>query len=119
MRKRTELSERPPEYSVVNDGGMARVRFYEGVQEKPRDGENAWTAEMWELSLPWTPDLPERVAARPGLWREKVKDAVRGAEARAALEKLNGTATETAVCELADIVAELVDAVAELAEMVG
>ncbi|WP_418231641.1 hypothetical protein [Butyricicoccus sp.] len=40
-------------------------------------------------------------------------------EAAAELERLKETATDDAVCELADIVADLTDAVTELATMVA
>ena len=119
MRVRTELSERPPEYSVTNDKGTARIRFYTDVQEAERDEGTVFTADMWEMSCPWQPTLTERIARNPELWLAKIKAVTREEEAREKLERLKETAADTAICELADIVAELMEAVAELAEMIA
>ena len=66
-----------------------------------------------------SPNLEERIAAQPGLWLAKVKAVTEAEEAAAELERLKETATDDAVCELADIVADLTDAVTELATMVA
>lgn len=60
-----------------------------------------------------------RTAAQPGLWLAKVKAVTEAEEVAAELERLKETATDDAVCELADIVADLTDAVTELANMVA
>lgn len=118
MRVRTELSERPPEYSVTNDKGTARIRFYTDVQEEQRDEGTVFTADMWEISCPWTQNLEPRIAQNPELWLAKVKAVTHEEEAAAHLEELKATATDDAICELADIVADLMDAVTELAGMI-
>lgn len=74
---------------------------------------------MWQMSCPWLPTLEERISKNPDLWMAKIKAVTREEEARKELERLKETATDTAICELADIVAELMEAVAELAEMIA
>ena len=119
MRVRTELSEMPPEYSVTNDKGTARIRFYLDVQEEQRGEDTVFTADMWEMSCPWQQTLTERIGSNPDLWLEKVKAITREEEAAARLEELKATATDDAICDLAGIVADLMDAVTELAGMIA
>ena len=119
MRVRTELSEMPPEYSVTNDSGTARIRFFEDVQEEQRGEDSVFTADMWEMSCPWQNTLEERVATNKALWLAKIKAITREEEIAAELERLKATATDDAICELASIVADLVDAVTELAGMIA
>ena len=119
MRVRTELSERPPEYSVTNDKGTARIRFYTDVQEEQRDEGTVFTADMWEMSCPWQQNLEPRIAQNPELWLAKVKAVTHAEEAAARLEDLKATATDDAICDLGEMVAYLADAVMELATLIN
>ena len=119
MKQMTELSERPPVCSVTNDNDIALVRFYTDVQEQQREGETIFTAMMWEMSCPWQNSLQSRVEENPAVWLAKIKAITEKEEAAKRLEELKTTATDDAVCDLADIVADLVDAVTELAGMIG
>ena len=119
MRVRTELSERPPEYSVTNDSGTARIRFYTDVQEEQRGKDTVYTADMWEMSCPWQQSLTERIAQNPPLWLAKIHAITREEEIAAQLEVLKATATDDAICDLASIVADLMDAVTELAGLIA
>lgn len=119
MRIRTELSAMPPAFSVTNDAGTARIRFFEDIQEEQRDDATAYTATMWEMSCPWAENLPQRVENNPELWRTKIKSVTAAEESEARLEKLKVTAADDAICELAEIVADLTDAVVELAALVA
>ena len=119
MRIRTELSEKPPVYSVTNDSGTARIRFYEDVQEEQRDDTTVYTATMWEMSSPWQKSLNRRILDNTEAWRAKVKAVTYAEESAAHLEELKAMATDDAVCDLAEIVADLIDAVTELATMMA
>ena len=119
MKQMTELSEKPPVYSVTNDNGAARIRFFENVEPIERDGETLYIADMWEMSCPWQDSLQSRVEENPAVWLAKIKAITEKEEAAKRLEELKTTATDDAVCDLADIVADLVDAVTELAGMIG
>ena len=119
MRVRTELSEMPPAFSVTNDSGTARIRFFEDIIEEQRDDALVYIATMWEMSCPWLESLTQRIRRDPELWRAKVKGVTAAEEAAAHLEELKVTATDDAVCELADIVADLADAVTELAGLIA
>ena len=119
MRVRTELSEMPPSYTVTNDAGTARIRFFEDVQEVQREDGVAYTAMMWEMSCPWHANLNQRIRRDPELWRAKVKAVTAAEESAARLEDLKVTATDDAICDLADIVADLTDAVTELAALIA
>ncbi len=119
MRVRTELSEMPPEYSVVRENTKAFIRFYTDVQEEQREEGTVYTADMWEMSCPWTDNLEQRVAANPGLWMAKTRAVTAEEESARRLEELKQTATDDAICDLAGIVADLMDAVTELASMIA
>lgn len=119
MRVNTELSERPPVYTVTNDAGTARIRFYTDVQEEQREDGSVFKATMWEMSCPWTPTLPRRVSYNTNMWWAKVKAVTAAEESAAHLEDLKATATDDAICDLAEMVADLMDAVTELAALIA
>lgn len=119
MRVSTELSERPPVYSVTNDSGTARIRFYTDVQEEQREDGFVFKATMWEMSCPWVSNLERRIHNNEALWLTKVKAVTQQEEAAKRLEALKATATDDAICDLADIVADLTDAVTELAGLIA
>jgi len=119
MRQRTELSEMPPAFSVTNDSGTARIRFFEDIQEEQREEGSVFTATMWEMSCPWQANLNQRIRRDPELWRAKVKAVTAAEESAARLEELKVTATDDAICDLAEIVADLTDAVVELAALIA
>ena len=118
MRVRTELSEKPREFSVVREGNLGYIRFFTDVQEEQREEGSVYTADMWEMSCPWTDSLETRVETNPELWLAKVKAITTEEESAAKLEELKRTATDEAICDLASIVADLMDAVIELAGMI-
>ncbi len=67
----------------------------------------------------WTENLESRIAANPDLWLAKAKSVTAAEEAEAELERLKLTATDDAVCELAELVAYLTEAVVELSAMIA
>lgn len=119
MRQSTELTAMPPEFTVTVEDDRAIITFYTDVKAVQREDQTAYTAIAWMMNAPVSPNLEERIAAQPGLWLAKVKAVTEAEEAAAELERLKETATDDAVCELADIVADLTDAVTELATMVA
>lgn len=119
MRQSTELTAMPPEFTVTVEDDRAIITFYTDVKAVQRKDQTAYTAIAWTMNAPVSPNLEERIAAQPGLWLAKVKAVTEAEEAAAELERLKETATDDAVCELADIVADLTDAVTELATMVA
>ena len=119
MRQSTELTAMPPEFTVTVEDDRAIITFYTDVKAVQREDQTAYTAITWTMNAPVSPNLEERIAAQPGLWLAKVKAVTEAEEAAAELERLKETATDDAVCELADIVADLTDAVTELATMVA
>ena len=64
-------------------------------------------------------NLSQRIRRDPELWRAKVKAVTAAEESAARLEELKVTATDDAICDLADIVADLTDAVTELAALIA
>lgn len=118
MRAHTQMSERPPVYSVINDSGTAHVRFYTDVKEQQRDEDYVFTATMWEMSCPWCENLERRVNANQTTWLAKIKALTMQEETEARLDELAKTATDDAIAELAMIVATLMDAVGELAALI-
>ena len=119
MRQSTELTVMPPEFTVTVEDDRAIITFYTDAKAGEREDQTAYTAIAWTMNAPVSPNLEERIAAQPGLWLAKVKAVTEAEEAAAELERLKETATDDAVCELADIVADLTDAVTELATMVA
>ena len=119
MRQSTELTVMPPEFTVTVENDRAIITFFTDVQEVQREDQTAYAATAWTMNAPASPNLEERIAAQPGLWLAKVKAVTEAEEAAAELERLKETATDDAVCELADIVADLTDAVTELAAMIA
>ena len=119
MRQSTELTAMPPEFTVTVEDDRAIITFYTDVKAVQREDQTAYTAIAWTMNAPVSPNLEERIAAQPGLWLAKVKAVTEAEGAAAELERLKETATDDAVCELADIVADLTDAVTELATMVA
>lgn len=119
MQQSTELTAMPPEFTVTVEDDRAIITFYTDVKAVQREDQTAYTAIAWTMNAPVSPNLEERIAAQPGLWLAKVKAVTEAEEAAAELERLKETATDDAVCELADIVADLTDAVTELATMVA
>ena len=109
----------PPEYTVTNDSGVARIRFFENMEPIERDGETLYSADVWEMSCPWTENLQDRINANPAIWLAKIKTITANEEAARRLEELKIMATDDAICDLAGIVSDLIDAVTELAEIMG
>lgn len=69
MRIKTELSERPPVFTVNREGDRAVIIFYTDVQEKQReDGEISFEAVSWTIEGTWTEDLEARIRAGLSTW---------------------------------------------------
>ena len=123
MRQNTELTTMPPEFTVIEENDKEVITFYTDVQEAQREGQDepytVYTAVAWTMNTPVSPNLEERIAAQPDLWLAKVKAVTEAEEAAAKLEDLKKTATDDAVCELAEIVADLADGVTELATLIA
>lgn len=118
MRVKTELTVKPPVFSVVKENQMAIVTFYSDVQEEQRGEDTLWSATAWTMDCVWTENLENRIGANPDLWFAKVKSVTAAEESAVELERLKKTATDDAVCELAELVADLTDAVVELSMLV-
>ncbi len=123
MRQTTEFSTKPNAFDVTVEGSRAIVTFYTDVQEIERQEQEgtvtAWTATAWTMTVPKQDGLEERISANTELWLQKIKTVTETEEAAKKLEILKETATDDAVCELAEIVADLTDAVTELANMIA
>ena len=123
MRQQTELSTRPNTFDVTVEGGKAIVTFYTDVTEierqEPEGTTTAYTATAWTMTVPKQNGLEERISANTDLWLQKIKTVTEAEEAAEKLEDLKETATDDAVCELAEIVADLTGAVTELASMIA
>ena len=103
---------------------MGVIRFYTDVQAgsfEAQDGETEtrYSATEWTMLTPWQDDLESRIMEDPAAWLARVKAVTAAEESAAELERLKLTATDDAVCELADLVATLMDAVVELAGLIA
>lgn len=92
MRIKTELSERPPEFTVSREGQKAVIIFFTDVVEVQRDdGETAYEAVSWTMEVPWTDNLEERINAGKAAWLAIAQSEafkVAAAEVRATRDKL-------------------------------
>ena len=69
MRVKTELSERPPQFTVSRENQLqAVITFYTDVQEVQREDGSAWSAVAWSMTGTWTDGLEARIAADPNSW---------------------------------------------------
>ena len=69
MRIKTELSERPPVFTVSREGEKAVIIFYTDVQEVQReDGSSAWEAVSWTIESSWTDNIVERITEKQAAW---------------------------------------------------
>ena len=69
MRIKTELSERPPVFTVNREGDRAVIIFYTDVQEVQReDGSSAWEAVSWTMETSWQDDIAARIGADVSSW---------------------------------------------------
>lgn len=69
MRIKTELSERPPVFTVNREGDRAVIIFYTDVQEVQReDGSSAWEAVSWTIESSWTDNIIDRITEDPAAW---------------------------------------------------
>ena len=69
MRIKTELSERPPVFTVNREGDRAVIIFYTDIKEIQReDGETAWEAVSWTLESSWTDNIMERITEQQAAW---------------------------------------------------
>ena len=121
LKQKTEMSERPSDFTLTVEGEKTIVTFYTDVEEIQREGETKETAYMataWTMTVPTQDSLKERIEKNPDLWLAKVKTLTAAEEADAELARLEETATDDAVCDLASVVSDLVDAVSELATMI-
>lgn len=123
MRQTTEFSTKPNAFDVTVEGNRAIVTFYTDVTEIERQEQEgtvtAWTATAWTMTVPNQEGLAERIEKNPDLWLTKVETVTAAEESAAKLKVLEKTATDDAVCELAEIVADLTGAVTELASMIA
>ena len=123
MRQTTEFSTKPNAFDVTVEGSHAIVTFYTDVTEIERQEQEgtvtAWTATAWTMTVPNQEGLAERIEKNPDLWLTKAETVTAAEESAAKLKVLEKTATDDAVCELAEIVADLTGAVTELASMIA
>lgn len=68
MRIKTELSERPPVFTVSREGQKAVIIFYTDVQEVQREEGTAFEAVSWTMEVPWTDNLEARITAATEGW---------------------------------------------------
>ena len=57
MRVKTELSERPPAYTVDREKDRAVITFYTDVQQLEREEGEAWSATAWTMYGAWADGL--------------------------------------------------------------
>ena len=123
LRQTTEFSTKPNAFDVTVEGSRAIVTFYTDATEIERQEQEgtvtAWTATAWTMTVPNQEGLAERIEKNPDLWLTKVETVTAAEESAAKLKVLEKTATDDAVCELAEIVADLTGAVTELASMIA
>lgn len=82
MRIKTELSERPQEFTVNREGNRAVIIFYTDVQEVQREEGSSWEAVSWTMETPWQDDIAARIGANLASWLAKAQaDAYREAAA--------------------------------------
>lgn len=82
MRVKTELSERPPLFTVDRTENQAIITFYTDVEQLQRDEGEAWCAIAWTTECAWSDNIAERIAAAPDRWFEMVKRDCYNAAAR-------------------------------------
>lgn len=69
MRVKTELSERPPLFTVSRENQLqAVITFYTDVHEVQREDGVSWSAVSWSMTGTWTDGLEARIAADPDSW---------------------------------------------------
>ena len=68
MRTKTELSERPPEFTVAREGTKAVIIFYTDVVEEEREESVAYSAISWMIERTWTPGLEDRIREYYAQW---------------------------------------------------
>ena len=92
MRIKTELAERPPEFTVNREGQKAAIVFYTDVVEKQRDdGETVFEAVSWTMEVPWTDAIEARISGNLAAWlalAQQDATAVAAAAARAVRDQL-------------------------------
>lgn len=92
MRTKTELTERPPEFTVSREGQKAAIIFYTDVVEVQREsGETVFEAISWPIEVPWTDNLEERISAGKAAWLALAQTeayAAAAAEVRAKRDEL-------------------------------
>ena len=123
MRQQIELTVLPPEFSVTVEGNKAIIAFFTDVEAHERQEQEEtttyYTATYWTMETHAQENLAERIGKHPDLWLKKVQAVTEAEEAEAALRELEKTATDDAVCDLADMVVTHDDAIAELAEIIA
>ena len=123
MRQQIELTVLPPEFSVTVEGKRAIIAFFTDVETHERQEQEGtttyYTATYWTMATHAQENLAERIGKHPDLWLKKVKAVTETEEAEAALRELEKTATDDAVCDLADMAVTHDDAIAELAEIIA
>lgn len=74
MRVRTELSEKPPVFTVEEVNGTANITFYTDIQPVERGEETAYSAIAWTMKCPWTSSLQKRIESNVEAWLTKAKE---------------------------------------------
>lgn len=96
MRIKTELSERPPKFTVNREGQKAAIVFYTEIQEKQHDeGETAFEAISWTMDVPWTDSLEERINENVADWLQEAQAQAYEEAAAEARAKRNALIAET------------------------
>lgn len=96
MRIKTELTERPPEFTVSREGQKAVIIFYTDVVEKQREGEDGqavsyWEAMSWTMEVPWTDNIEYRINSNLAAWlalAQRVATELAATAARAMRDEL-------------------------------
>jgi hypothetical protein len=87
MRVKTELSERPPVFTVDRTENRAVITFYTDVEHLQRDEGEAWSAIAWTSECSWSDNIAERIAAAPDLWFGAVSNDCYNTAAKEVREK--------------------------------
>lgn len=121
MRVRTELSERPPIFTVNREKQKAVITFYTDVQQLEREDGEAWSAVAWTMVGNWADGLEARIAKNPDAWFKTVKARcdIEAKQADIAAAKPTVEDLSNAVAELGELFAAQDDAIVELAELIA
>lgn len=121
MQRNVEFSANPAQFEVSEENGGMIVRYNDNIRSITKDdGEPAWLADVYTVTMQRTPGLQERIERSFDKFFAAAKAADAEAEKKAAAEaeKLTVEDIAEAVLELGELYAAQDDAIVELAELI-